>query len=46
MVFDLPLFRLEPTYQANPRIGSARNVSQSATANGGSKTTPYLGSSS
>ena len=43
MVFDLPLFRLEPINHANLGIVSTLDVSPSATADGGSKTTPYFG---
>jgi hypothetical protein len=39
MVFDLPIFPLEPTEQANPRSVSALNVNPSAASEGGSKET-------
>ena len=42
MVFDLPLFRLELTHQANPRLVSALDVSTFTPTDGGSKTSPYL----
>jgi hypothetical protein len=41
MVFDLPLFRLEPTTQPIMRLLSVFNVSMAAAAYGGSKTAPY-----
>jgi hypothetical protein len=45
MVFDLPFFVSSPPTQLILPIVSALNVSLSATAEGGSETTPYLGNS-
>jgi hypothetical protein len=43
MVFDLPLFRLEPTEPVNSHLDSALHDRPSITHDGGSKTPPYFG---
>jgi hypothetical protein len=46
MVFDLPLFRFQPSIKPIRVSFPHYYVCPSATANGGSETTPYFGSSS